>query len=323
MGTKTLDENRHFLTPAEQTVADAIKAAGDDGDPYGDNEDEEDLADVPVTEPEVATEAPAAEPEPEVATEAPDAEPEPEVAAAPLTPVAVDLSDLKNLIIPHVPTVDTAAYEVKIADVEARIAAVDAEFESGSLTPQERAAQLQPLRQELRGVERELSTQTGRALALQDMAVATHEQVLGRIRTAGAASGLDYGKPGDAPTPHAQQFDLMQQALQRDPKHASKTWVEMAALADAQVRLLNGIGAPPAPAAPAAPPVPAKPTLAVVPPRAKPVAPPTTLRDLPAAARPAEQGDTLAGRIAVGNAHQRDAIWNAMTREQRLQALGE
>jgi hypothetical protein len=241
-------------------------------------------------------------------------------------PVAVDLSDLKNLVLPVIPQVDEVAYTAKIDAAQAKIDALDTQFEAGELTAEQRAEQLRPLRTELRQHERELSSQLGRVEALQDMARATTEQVFTRLRAAGASAGLDYGD-GSTTTLHAHQFNLASQMVASDPKNAALTWVEKAALADNLVRAQNGIAAAPRAAAtpaqaPAAAPVAAAPVAAAPAPR-QPPAPPNTIRDLPPAARPNEQSDTIAGKIAVADANQRDAIWRSMSKEQRAHALGE
>lgn len=347
-----IQDNRFFLTPSEQAIADAMKVITDaGGDPFGDDDPIVDLdavattAAVTTTTPApaptaVAETSPAAAPveaaapapapvEPPVAAPAPVAEaPAAAPVAAPAEPpaapvvVAVDLSDLKNLVLPVIPQVDEAAYTTKIDAAQAKIDALDTQFEAGELTAEQRAEQMRPLRTELRQHERELASQIGRVEALQDMARATSEQVFSRLRTAGAAVGLNYGD-GSTTTLHAHQFNLASQMVASDPRNAALTWVEKAALADNLVRAQNGIAAAPrAAAAPAQAPVAATPAAPTAAPR-QPPAPPNTIRDLPPAARPNEQSDTLAGKIAIADALGKDAIWKAMTKEQRAHALGE
>lgn len=346
--------NRLYMTPAELAIQDRIDAdakAGDD--PYGDaNEsvlDAETLAEIaadaaPAPAPETpeaiaareAAEKDAAEQAAAALAAAPAQAPAAapvEAPAAPAPTVAlgkdgspVDLSDLEHLRLAPLPTVDPAAYEAKRTEIQAKIDAIDSQWEDGTITPEARRAALAPLRTELDRASTQHAADIGEYNATGRFNQQTTQVVLDRIRAAAARDGLDYTQPAQQ-----QQFDMAAQAIHADPKNAGISWVKAAALADTTVRAMNGIAvkapaatpaAPAAPAPPAAAPVAAK-APAVPAPRPAPPAPPVTLRDLPVAARGAEQGDTISARIANADANQRDAIWRGLSPAQRARMLDE
>jgi len=354
--TGDLEGMRGYAVGNEVAVLDRIKADVAAGkDPFGEDEDDDDpndLTQLPIdkaaatpAEPPAApapaptpTEAPAA-PAP-APTELPAAPaPAPTEASAPApapveapaapapTPVqadvAVDVSDLRGLIIPTIPTVDRQAFETARDTVRTQMDAIDARWEAGEITPQQRLAEIRPLQNQLDSLNSDFASQMGEARALARTAQATHEQVLGRIRAAGARDGLDYNQQ------HLQQqFDLASQMIQADPRNAALSWVDVAARADAQVRAINGVrvkGAAPAPSpTPAAAPAPAAQAPAAAPAAAAPPPNvPPTLRTMPTAAGAGAGTDTIAAKLAAGDANQRNALWEKMTPAQRAAARGD
>jgi len=343
---------RLYMTPAELAVQDAIEAAKPGEDPFGDANDSvldaETLAEIDaLNKPPADPPAPADDPAPTPAAEAPaapaDAPPPADPPAAPAAeaPAApapapvpdvalgkdglpVDLTDLEHLRLAPLPTIDEEGYLKTTSDLEAKIEAIDAQWEDGTITPEQRREQLKPLKTALSAAQVQHAADIGEYNAIGRMNQQQTQAVIERIKAAGLRDGLDYSDPAKAA-----QYDMATAAIARDPKNANLSWVQVSQKADLAVRAMNAI-APKTPAAapapvpvastPAAPAPPAKP---VPPPRPTPPAPPATLRDLPVAARAAEQSQTVSARLANSDANQRDAIWKTLTPAQRAAMLDE
>jgi hypothetical protein len=236
----------------------------------------------------------------------------------------VDLTDLRGLTIPVVPQVDQQAYVTQRDTLRTQMDAIDAKWESGEITPAERSAQLRPLSNQLDSLNSEYAAAVGEQRATQRIAESTHQRVLGRIAEAGARDGLDYGN-----AVHQQQFDMASQMLMADPKKAALGWVEVARLADLQVRAINGVGARAAaptlpPAAPAPAPSAQAPAAAPAPAvdRTPPPVPPT-LRSMPAAAGPGAVTDTVSSRLQSGDANQRNELWSKLSKAEQARLRGD
>jgi hypothetical protein len=348
-GVEGLNSMRLYATPAELAIMDRAKAAAAAGeDPFGEDEDdnEDPLTTLPADPPTPApapeppnapapapVDAPAAAPAPTDAAATPVEAPAP--AAAPVeAPAAaatialgpdgapVDLTDLLGLRLPEVPSVDVRAYETKRDDLRAQMEAIDAKWEAGEIQPADRAREIRPLQNQLDTLTADHASAVGEARAVQRLVVATQEQVLGRIAEAGARDGLDYSQPY-----LQEEFNSFSKALMARPENKGRSWVQIAAMADAKVRIANDIvvkapvgAAPPPPPPPVstpAAPAPAARAAAPVPP------PPKTLRDMPVAAGAGDARDTIASKLQAGNAIQKQELWDRMTEAQRAAARGD
>lgn len=344
--TGDMEAHRGYAVGNEIAVLDQIKADVAAGrDPYGEDEDDDpdNLTVPPVETPPAAptpapapVEAPAPAPGPaaapapapapvEAAAPAPAPAPEPAAAPAPIAVdgTAVDVSDLLGLTVPQVPQVDEAKYRTERTTLRQQIAAIDAKWEAGEIQPADRSRQVGEIQDQIDDLTSSYSSAIGQRDALALVAQSTHQQVLGRITAAGARDGLDYS-PGKTA---AQQFDLASQMIMADPKNVALSWVQVAARADQQVRQLNGIVVKGA-AAPVAAPAPVPNAQAGAPaPAAKasaaPLEVPPTLRTLPAAAGAGAGTDTIAAKLAAGDANQRNALYEKMTPAQRAAARGD
>jgi hypothetical protein len=230
----------------------------------------------------------------------------------------VDLSDLSHLRLTPLPEIDEASYLKLRDETQAQIDAIDAQWEDGTITPEQRREQAKPLRAALDAAQVQHSAAIGEYNATARVNHQQTQVVIERIKAAGARDGLDYTNPAKAA-----QYDAATSAIARDPANAGMSWIKVSEMADLAVRAMNGIkpkaaaSAPPAAPTPPAAPV-AAPVAAKAPPaRGEPPAPPVTLRDLPVAARAAEQGQTLSARIANADANQKDEIYRNMTPAQR------
>lgn len=350
--TGDMERDRIYAVGNEVAVLDRIKADVAAGkDPYGEDEDDDpnDLTALPVdvaAPPPAAAPAAAPAPAPVETAHAPAPAPVEAPAAAPIAapapgpaavavPVevaapapavgatAVDLTDLMGLTLPTVPTVDEAGFKTARSALRTQISEIDAKWEKGEIDPAVRSASVGALQDQIDDLTGTFSSQVGTRDALAHVAQATHAQVLGRIQAAGARDGLDYSQPFAQ-----EQFNLASQMVQASPKNAGISWVKVAQLADEQVRAMNGIAVKGAAAAPAAPPVEAPvaaPAAAAAPaPGVKqPPAPPPTLRTLPVAAGAGAVTDTIASKLAAGDANQRNMLWDKMSPAQRAAARGD